>query len=210
MLTLILGIRVTNLLATVNVRIRTHAQNLDRFLAGYGSNKLLYGELKHHQYAAIVSASATLINATSHLFLQELVHINRVAVRPTGVSPRASASWLVLDAMNEGDIDYWRDSMRPGSGESFQRAWYRSFRTLLLVVFAAVPLLAWAGEQDVATGSVAAAIREAGYPCAHVVDMERSTEGVSQGLTVWKVRCNSGQFKVTFKGDTGSEVVPLD
>ena len=80
----------------------------------------------------------------------------------------------------------------------------------MLVVFAARLPLAWSGEQDVATGSVRAAIREAGSPCAHVVSMERSTEGASQGLTVWTVRCNSGPYKVTFKGDTGSEVERLD
>lgn len=70
--------------------------------------------------------------------------------------------------------------------------------------------LAWADDEDVATGSVAAAIREGGYSCARVIEMERSKEGVAEGLTVWKVRCNSGNFKVTFKGDTGAEVVPLD
>lgn len=82
------------------------------------------------------------------------------------------------------------------------------FWATLVTLLSCAPMT-WAGDEDVATGSVIAAIREAGYPCAHVVNMERSTEGVSQGLTVWKVRCNSGQFKVIFKGDTGSEVVPL-
>ena len=65
-------------------------------------------------------------------------------------------------------------------------------------------------NEDVATGSAAAAIREAGYPCAHVTNMERSKEAAAEGFTIWKVRCNSGGFKVTFKGDAGSEVVPLD
>ena len=74
----------------------------------------------------------------------------------------------------------------------------------------ALTSLTWAGNEDIASGSAAAAIREAGYPCAHVTKMERSTEGVSEDLSVWKVRCNSGSFKVTFKGDTGSEVVPLN
>ena len=70
--------------------------------------------------------------------------------------------------------------------------------------------LAWAGNEDVASGSAAAAIREAGYPCAHVTKMERSKEGVAKDSSVWKVRCNSGSFMVTFKGDTGSEVVPIN
>lgn len=68
----------------------------------------------------------------------------------------------------------------------------------------------WAGDQEVMSGSVAAAIREAGHPCAHVIQMDRSKEGAAEGYSVWNVSCNSGRFKVTFKGDTGSEVVPLD
>ena len=70
--------------------------------------------------------------------------------------------------------------------------------------------IAWASDVEVAAGSLAAAIREAGHPCAHVIESERSKEGAAEGFTVWKVRCNSGSFKVTFKGDTGSDVVPLD
>ena len=70
--------------------------------------------------------------------------------------------------------------------------------------------LAWATDEDIAEGSARAAIREANYPCAHVISMERSKEGAAEGFSVWTVQCNSGSFKVTFKGDAGSEVVPLD
>lgn len=70
--------------------------------------------------------------------------------------------------------------------------------------------LAVAGEQEVMSGSAAAAIRESGNPCAHVIQMDRLKEGAAEGFTVWDVRCNSGRFQVKFKGDTGSEVVPLD
>ena len=70
--------------------------------------------------------------------------------------------------------------------------------------------LAGAGEQEIMSGSVAAAIRAAGHPCAHVIEMDRLKEEAAEGYTAWDVRCNSGRFKVTFKGDTGSEVVPLD
>jgi len=83
------------------------------------------------------------------------------------------------------------------------------FRAGLLAALASMPI-AWAGDTDIASGSVAAAIRAAGHPCAHVVNMERSTEGAAQGFIVWKVRCNSRAYKVIFKGDTGSEVIPLD
>ena len=67
-----------------------------------------------------------------------------------------------------------------------------------------------AGEQEVMSGSVAAAIREAGHPCAHVIEMDRLKEGVAKGYTVRAVCCNSCRFKVTFKGDMGSQGVPLD
>ena len=67
-----------------------------------------------------------------------------------------------------------------------------------------------AGDDDVADGSVSAAIREAGFPCKHVTQLERSTQGAEEGITEWYATCNSGKFKVSFKGDTGAEVVPLD
>jgi len=88
----------------------------------------------------------------------------------------------------------------------------RRFAVLLVKLLAGSIFisLAWAGEQEVVSGSVAAAIREAGHPCAHVIRMDRMKEGAAEGFTVWDVRCNSGRFKVTFTGDTGSEVVPLD
>ena len=75
---------------------------------------------------------------------------------------------------------------------------------------ALVPGVPAAQGQDVAEGSAAAAIREASHPCGHVIDMERFREGVVEGLVVWNVRCDSGRFKVTFKGDTGSTVQLLD
>lgn len=95
------------------------------------------------------------------------------------------------------------------------RAW-RSLagrgRMLLAVLLASVILgpLAWADEKEMEEGSLAAAIREAGYACEHVTGMERSKEGTAEGFIVWVVHCNAGAYRVTFKGDTGSEVVPLD
>ena len=95
------------------------------------------------------------------------------------------------------------------------RAW-RSLagcgRMLLAALLASVILspLAWADEEEIEKGSLAATIREAGYPCDHVTDMKRSKEGAAEGFIVWVVHCNSGEYRVTFKGDTGSEVVPLD
>jgi hypothetical protein len=59
---------------------------------------------------------------------------------------------------------------------------------------------------EVSNGELAAAIRASGNPCARVIEKERSSEGSS----VWRVRCNSGHFRVTMKGDSAPEVVPID
>jgi len=59
---------------------------------------------------------------------------------------------------------------------------------------------------DVANGTLAAAIRSSGHPCDRVIEKER----VSESASVWRVRCNSGHFQVTMKGDVASEVVALD
>jgi hypothetical protein len=93
-----------------------------------------------------------------------------------------------------------------------QRVLYTRFGVLIMSLLAGSMFISLveAGDQEVMSGSIAAAIREAGHPCAHVIQTDRSKEGSAEGLTVWNVRCNSGRFKVTFKGDTGSEVMPLD
>lgn len=49
------------------------------------------------------------------------------------------------------------------------------------------------GAPSVATpahGEFAAAIRSAGLPCSHVVDVE------SLGESAWHVRCNAGEYRV--------------
>lgn len=44
---------------------------------------------------------------------------------------------------------------------------------------------------DVSHGEMAAAIRSANYPCAHVLQID------SAGVNVWIVSCNSGRFRVS-------------
>jgi len=44
-------------------------------------------------------------------------------------------------------------------------------------------------------GTLAAAIRSADYPCAHVQSVN------SAGGNAWRVQCNSGRFLVTRTGD---------
>ena len=61
-----------------------------------------------------------------------------------------------------------------------------------------------ATAHDVADGTLAAAIRASGHPCQRVIEKE------SKGSSVWRVRCNSGYFEVTMKGDTATSVVTVD
>ena len=82
-------------------------------------------------------------------------------------------------------------------------------RTSILVAAMGAVALGWltgAAAHEVSNGKLAAAIRASGNPCARVIEKERSSEGSS----VWRVRCNSGRFQVTMKGDSATEVVPID
>ena len=85
----------------------------------------------------------------------------------------------------------------------------RILRTAIPVAAVGVVAFGWligAAAHEVSNGKLAAVIRASGYPCARVIEKERSSEGSS----VWRVRCNSGHFQVTMKGDSASEVVPID
>lgn len=82
----------------------------------------------------------------------------------------------------------------------------RTFASVPLAAMAAVSLvwLVAAAAQDVADGTLAAAIRESGHPCVHVISKERVS------ASVWRVRCNSGSFQVTVKDGSTSQVTPVD
>jgi hypothetical protein len=85
----------------------------------------------------------------------------------------------------------------------------RILRASIPVAALSVVAFGWligAAAQEVSNGKLAAVIRASGYPCAHVIKKERSSEGSS----VWRVHCNSGHFQVTLKGDSAPEVVPID
>ena len=85
----------------------------------------------------------------------------------------------------------------------------RPSRTVLPVVAVGAIAFGWlmvAAAHDVANGTLAAAIRASGHPCARVIKKER----LSGSESVWRVHCNSGHFQVTMKGDSASEVVALD
>lgn len=57
---------------------------------------------------------------------------------------------------------------------------------------------------------VASSIREKGFDCEDVATMRRSTDGVSEGRTVWIAQCASASYKVTYMGDTGFTVVRVE
>ncbi len=58
--------------------------------------------------------------------------------------------------------------------------------------------------QEVAAGTLAAAIRSSGHPCQRII------ESTNEGSWQWKVRCNSGWYRVTKNKDSTLEVTPLD
>lgn len=70
----------------------------------------------------------------------------------------------------------------------------------------AVGWLVVAAAQDVADGTLAAAIRASGHACEHVIEKQRAGEGAS----VWRVRCNSGQYRVTMSEGGSAQVVKVD
>ena len=53
---------------------------------------------------------------------------------------------------------------------------------------------------EMSHGEMAAAIRSANYPCAHVISLENT------GENSWSVKCNSGKFDVS-QGEDGSFTV---
>ena len=55
-----------------------------------------------------------------------------------------------------------------------------------------------------AYGTMAAAIRSANFPCAHVQSVQ------SAGNNSWLVQCNSGSFRVTRDGDGNYAVTKAD
>ena len=68
----------------------------------------------------------------------------------------------------------------------------------------ALSWLATAAAQDIADGTLAAAIRGSGHACEHVIDKQPA------GESVWTVRCNSGRFQVTMTDTDTPQVVKID
>jgi hypothetical protein len=82
--------------------------------------------------------------------------------------------------------------------------------TALLLVFA-MPAPAFAQETDLTI--VATSIREKGYSCDRAERMRPDPEAtVSDERTVWIVDCDNGdrRYRLTYLGDTGIEVEPIE
>lgn len=85
----------------------------------------------------------------------------------------------------------------------------RQWRSSLAMTALGVLGLGWLTvvlAQDVANGTLAGAIRSSDQPCDRVLEKER----LSESPAVWRVRCNSGHYKVTMKGDAATAVVAID
>ena len=75
---------------------------------------------------------------------------------------------------------------------------------LCCIVITGALLAAQPAVADMSYGEMAAAIRSANYPCAHVLNVD------SAGDNAWVVQCNSGTFKV-FRDENGDfQVTPAD
>jgi hypothetical protein len=77
----------------------------------------------------------------------------------------------------------------------------------IAISFAMTALLAIAPQANaagVSHGEMAAAIRSANYPCAHVLRLE------SAGENAWSVECNSGKFRVSRDQDGNFTVSQTD
>ena len=98
--------------------------------------------------------------------------------------------------------------MRTGSKNHHARGNGRSRSALSAAVLGALAVgwLIAAPAQDVDDGTLAAAIRASGHPCEHVIEKQRTGEGAS----VWRVRCNSGQYDVTMSDGGGAQVVKVE
>ena len=80
----------------------------------------------------------------------------------------------------------------------------RPIAALLVASATALGGVSHTSAQEVAEGTLAAAIRSSGNPCSRVI------ESKNEGSRQWKVRCNSGWYRVTKNKDATLEVTPLD
>jgi len=95
--------------------------------------------------------------------------------------------------------------MTPLSATRFRVPW------AALVLLCLMPLGAAFG-QDAASALeiVATAVRQNGYDCRSPESATPDPGRTTPEEKTWIVRCESGNYRVKFLGDTGAEVTPLE
>ena len=66
-----------------------------------------------------------------------------------------------------------------------------------------------ATAQENPTDIVATAVRDQGYTCDNPQTATPDPENSAPDEKAWTIRCGDNSYRVTFRGDTGAEVVPL-
>jgi hypothetical protein len=80
----------------------------------------------------------------------------------------------------------------------------RDLQRIGLVLTTALALLRPAAATGISYGDMAAAIRSAGYPCKHVLELQVT------GDNAWLVQCNAGTYQVSRDANDEFSVVMTD
>ena len=102
----------------------------------------------------------------------------------------------------------------PTSSPSFLK---RACRAATLAASFLLIESAWANPTEAmmpqgqnAVETVAAAVRVTGARCDEPRELEYDAEASRPDRPAWTIRCEQGLFRVTFEGDTGPKVTPLN
>jgi len=66
-----------------------------------------------------------------------------------------------------------------------------------------------AAAQETSKAVVAAAVRDAGYPCDKPSSVKPDQKATSADERAWIIQCEKGSYRVKFTGDTGAKVEPV-
>jgi hypothetical protein len=80
----------------------------------------------------------------------------------------------------------------------------RDLQRISLALMTTLALVQPAFAADISDGAMAAAIRGAGYPCDHVLEVQATSENG------WSVQCNSGAYQVTRDANGQFNVVKVN
>ena len=82
-------------------------------------------------------------------------------------------------------------------------------RSFAWLIFLALACPAIAAAQEGPTEIVAAAVRQAGYPCAKPKSVKADPKHGAPDKKAWIIRCENGSYRVKFLSDTGAAVEPI-